>query len=112
MVHVFIRPNQRVPQMNGTFNINIHDLNPPLEYHLEYEEERPAKCTCLAKSTDEYSTKVRHSLISNSLASRIGGRTLWEDETDTVSLGSPACELHDPLGTDLWKRRIICVTKP
>jgi len=37
MVHMFIRPNQRVPQMNDIFNIDIHNLNLPLEYHETYD---------------------------------------------------------------------------
>jgi len=28
-----------IPQMNGTFNIDIHNLNLPLEYHKVYKKE-------------------------------------------------------------------------
>ena len=45
-----------------------------------------AKCTCLAKSTEKINKNMRNSIISNSLASQIGDRTLWEN--DMVSLGS------------------------
>ena len=45
-----------------------------------------AKCTCLAKSTEKINKNMCNSIISNSLASQIGDRTLWEN--DMVSLGS------------------------
>ena len=50
-----------------------------------------AKCTCLAKSTEKINKNMHNSVISNSLASQIGDRTLWED--NIVSLGSPFQEL-------------------
>ena len=45
-----------------------------------------AKCTCLAKSTEKINKNMCDSIISNSLASQIGDRTLWEN--NMVSLGS------------------------
>jgi len=51
----------------------------------------PAKCTCLAKSTEEINKNMHNSVISNLLAFQIGDRTLWED--NMVSLGFPFQEL-------------------
>ena len=45
-----------------------------------------AKCTCLVKSTEKINKNMHDFIISNSLASRIGDKILWEN--DMVSLGS------------------------
>ena len=55
-----------------------------------------AKCTCLAKSTEKINKNMHNSVISNSLASQIGDRTLWED--NIVSLGSP---FQEPLNKNV-----------
>ena len=53
-----------------------------------YNEDYPAKHFCLTKSSKEHVSQEHKNTISNSLASHIGKRTLWNKEDDTVSLGS------------------------
>jgi len=55
-----------------------------------------AKCTCLAKSTEKINKNMHNSVISNSLASQIGDRTLWED--NMVFLESP---FQEPLNKNV-----------
>jgi len=62
-----------------------------------YNEDHLAKCFCLAKSSKEHVSQKHKNTISNSLASRIGERTLWDKEDDTVSLGS---QTHKTLDHD------------
>jgi len=51
--------------------------------------DHPAKCPCLAKPIEE----MHELVIPNSLASHIGDKTPWDEDTDIVSLGSPPSEL-------------------
>ena len=59
-----------------------------------YNEDHPAKRFCLAKSSKEYVSQEHENTISNSLALCIE-RTLWDEEDDTVSLGSQTYKTLD-----------------
>jgi len=52
-----------------------------------YGEDYPAKCTCITPP-ENHATNEGNSVTPKSLASRIEKRPLWEENNDTVLLGS------------------------
>jgi len=62
-----------------------------------YGEDHPAKHTCVTPLKN-YTTNEGNLVTSKSLASRIEKGSLWEENNDTVSLGSQTYEIEEQNG--------------